>query len=155
MLTFARLVATAVFASLATGCAPAAEADDLTAPVWMVESIDGQAVPFDEIYLYFDGNAATLVTHFAVPPAGGGRLPRCRESVSEVVMDAGTDAMSFVEFVDLELSEPQEVPCDPELRALHDRIARALRENESWELTGTTLELIGTSRVRLSGDASD
>lgn len=125
--------------------------DDLIGPVWIVTDIDGEEVPFGEIYLTFDGNTATLITHIGMPPPpGGGLMPRCRESVSEVAMDTDGRALNFIEFVPLELSAREDAPCDAALAALHDRIAAALRGNESWEPTSDTrIELVGTSRVGL------
>jgi hypothetical protein len=132
------------------------EADELANPMWMVTEIDGIPVPYDEVYFWFNSSeltSASLSTH--IVPAGGGRAPRCRESASEIAMDVDGDRLTFAGFEDVPLNASSRVPCDQELADLHDRIALALRENESWQRTSETLVLRGSSEVRLESSGSD
>ncbi len=131
------------------------DADDLLGTSWTVAEIDGDTVPEGEVYLFLDAESASLVTHIVL--GTGGLSPRCRESVSEVVMDTDGHALNFTGFDDLRLSLREQRPCDEALSGLHHRIALALRHNESWRATGEELELLGTSRIRLlqAGRPSD
>lgn len=139
---------------LMTSCGVIADAEQLADSSWVVVEIDGEAVPSDEIYLFFDSlDSASLVTHIVF--RGGGRALRCREGTSDVAMDTDGHALNFTGFEENPLSGPEREPCGAELMDLHDRIAQALRENESWEATADTLELIGTSRVRLEQSGRD
>jgi hypothetical protein len=128
---------------LIAGCGIMPDARDLPESTWTVVEVDGEAVPAGEIYLLFGVETATLRTR--VDGARGG-IPGCRDSVSEIVWDSDGHALNFLGFVDERLGAQ---PCDPAMAALHDRIAGALRDNESWESDAESLQLIGTSRVRL------
>jgi hypothetical protein len=160
---FCRLARSLLAVAVATGLAACDvvidDAEDLAGSSWIVTEIDGDEVPFDEIFLSFDGpdiDSASLVTHIVLEGARG-VAPRCREGVTEVAMDTDGHALNFIGFDDIDLRGNQDAPCDAGLSALHDRIAAALRNNESWEATSDTLELIGTSRIHLvrAGGESD
>lgn len=123
------------------------DADDLTGSSWTVIGIDGQPVPDGEIYLFIDAESAQLATHIVV--RGGGLAPRCRWGEAEIVMDTDGHAMNFGYFEDVPMSARTRTSCDEALSDLHDRIAQALRHNESWRAEGEDVELIGTNRIRL------
>ena len=141
-------------ATLLAGCGGFATGQDLIGTAWSVTQLDGEVLPEGEVYLFLDSDSATLTTHLGRPHRFEGNVAtRCRESVSELVMDTDGQALNFNGFVPRELSRRDDVPCDESLQQLHDRVADALGGNDSWEATSdSTIDLVGTSRVTLEGD---
>lgn len=146
-----------VLVLLTSACAsgPIADAAALDQTQWTVLEIDGEPVPTNEIHLSFDSlDRVTLVTHYA-SHSPGGLLPRCRWAESAIPMDTDGHALNFIGFEDIDMNANQHRTCDAALEALHDRIAVALRGNDSWEVSAETLELIGTSRVSWNSLAAE
>src|SRR5688500_16453898 len=140
---------TAALVIAVAGCGTGlTDAEELAGPVWMVVDIDGEPVPFDEVYFWFNSSeltSATLATHIVA--RGRGRMPRCRESVSDIAMDVDGNALTFDGFDDVPMSDPSTASCAQELADLHDRIALALEENQCWERTSDRLVLSGANQV--------
>ena len=123
------------------------ETDDLAGSSWAVVAIDGDPVPAEEMYLFLDGETASLVTHIVV--RGGGLAPRCRDSVSVFDMDTDRHALHFTGFEDVPLNARTRASCDESLSELHDRASAALDGTESWAQSEDRVDLTGTNRVVL------
>lgn len=132
-------------AMLLAACGVIADAEQLPSTRWTVMDIDGETVPENQIWLYLERDTAELVTQ---PEIGNRNVGRhCLAGTADFIWDSAGHAMSFGAF-----ANGEEGRCDPGMPAWHDRIARALRDNQRWDASADMLDLVGSSRIRLLPD---
>ena len=137
-----RLVGRLALIGVLAACGVTSDAQQLPGSQWTVTEVDGEPVPADEIWLYFERDTAELLTQ---PRLGNRNVGRhCRKGTAEIVWDSDGHALNFGDF-----TSGEEGRCAPGMSEWHDRIAQALRSNDRWEASADALTLVGSSSVRL------